>query len=158
MLKTPATGLAIACVVLFPAAAFADDAKLPVFAAMAKIEANVFEVAKAVYAAAIPGISEEVRTAAAAELTEDKGQIDFYVAQLQGMTLTDDQKAAVTTFGEQWPAIMAEAESLVATPEDSDAYRARLATLWGQVDALDEVVDGQLEAIMTEAKLPLPPG
>jgi hypothetical protein len=156
MLKTSTTCIALACLAVFPATAFADDAKLPVFAAMAKIEANVFEVAKAVFAAAVPGIAEDVRTSATSEIAEDKGQIEFYIGQLQGMELTDDQKAAVAAFGEQWPAIMAEAESLVATPEDSDAYRGRLATIWGQFDAMDEVIDSQLEAIMTEAGLPLP--
>jgi hypothetical protein len=154
ILSITATAAAIA---LSPLAASAEDNALALVAALTKIEANVAEGAAALYLAATPGLPEAARADAVEEYAEDAEQIAAYVAQLQGMALGEAEAKVVADVAAAWEPMRTEGESLLATPEDSDAYRERLVAYWGSKEALDDVIDAQLTTTLTAAGVTVAP-
>ncbi len=146
---------AAALALLLPNVAAAQADTLSAVAAMSKLEANVAEAAAALFLATTPGLPEEARGDAIEEFAEDSEQITFYVAQLQAMELTEPQAQAVAAFAEGWTSAEAQGQELLAAPVGNEGYQEQLVAWWSNVEELDEAVDAQLEAILSDAGVPL---
>jgi hypothetical protein len=156
-MRTLSFAAAAAAITILPVAASAEANPLAMVAAISKIEANLSEGAAALYLAVTPGIPEAARAEAVAEYAEDSEQIAFYVAQLQGMSLGEAEAKVVADFVAAWEPVRIEGESLLATPEDSDAYRERLVAYWASKESLDEALDAQLATTLGAAGVEMAP-
>jgi hypothetical protein len=140
--------LAVALGLLAGTAQAATVETLKTYAAFAKIEANVVEAAKNVaVAAAMPGdnpVSEE----AAEEYAEDVEAIAFYVAELRKLPLSADDAAALDFFEADWAAFEAEGRAIIEDATDGAILGSRLTAWWEKVEALDELTDARLSAIL----------
>jgi membrane protein YqaA with SNARE-associated domain len=123
---------------------------MKVYAAMAKLEANMAEAAGAVMMAAAGAGDERMQGEAAADFQSDLGQIDAYVIALEGMELTDSQQKALDTFKSEWGDLVNVGRALIENADDSSAYRERVAEWWQSLDSVDDAIDAELEAILEE--------
>lgn len=132
-----------------PAFAEVSTDTLKIYAAMAKLEANMAEAAGAVMLAAAARGDAEIIEEAREDYASDLAQIDAYIALLQSTDLNKAQSAAVTALVEQWGPIAAEGTTIL---EHDDGVITEAAFAWWQsLDGLDDVVDDQLEAILEAA-------
>lgn len=123
---------------------------LKTYAAMAKLEANVAEASGAVMLAAASAGNETVRAEAMKDFQSDAGQIDKYVTALEDMDLSGDRKEALDTFKSEWRGLSNTGRALIENADDSSIYREKAFEWWQNLDAVDDTLDEQLEAILDE--------
>lgn len=121
---------------------------LQIYAAMAKLEANMAEAAGAVMAGAMAGTDGDIRTEALEDFNSDVSQIESYVTSLRAASLNDAQTQALDMFESEWTPIAKAGEELLKSDE-ADIQQAAFAW-WESLDGLDDLIDDQLEAILKD--------
>jgi len=121
---------------------------MAVYAAMAKLEANVAEAGGAVMLAAASGGADAVRGEAMADFQSDAGQIDHYVTALEGMDLSRGERETLDTFKAQWRESAPLGRALIENADGSDMVREQALEWWQSLDTLDATLDAQLKATL----------
>ena len=80
----------------------------------------------------------------------DMAAADAYVNALEAMDLTDAERAALMTFKAGWRELVQMHEELTGSKEVS---REQLLVYWKKANALDNVTNGVLEAILADQDL-----
>lgn len=119
---------------------------LMIYAAFAKLEANIQESALVIELSAV--LSDDMtaeREQMVNEYERDLAQIDRYLDILKNANISDDQRAVIARFEEKWAPISTEGRELLQVQADTPEYRRRAFEYWQKIDAVDDLIDDKLE-------------
>lgn len=120
---------------------------LQVYAAFAKLEANVVESASALAMLAL-GSDLENREEFVEEFEEDAEAIASYVSFLEGEELGERGTEILGEFSNLW-AQMEEAGNAIVAAEGG-TMQAEMLEWWENAEAVDELVDEELEMLLSD--------
>lgn len=124
----------------------ADDT-LAIYAGLAKLEANVDELAASLAMFAL----NEGEGEFAENYDEDEGAVYGYLRALERLNITDEMRTELEDFRAAFKAVEdAGEEILEASDVTPEALREDVNALYTQFEDLDDKVDGMLEALLTE--------
>jgi len=121
------------------------DTALGKYAAFSKLEANLAEMTAGTFL----GFVMEDGVESAFEVddpAEDIAAAEAYVARLEGMNLSDDERAALDAFKERWSGLMTARDTLM----DEGPNAETLSAYWEEVNAIDEIMDDALEGMLVQ--------
>jgi hypothetical protein len=119
---------------------------LMIYAAFAKLEANIQESALVIELSAV--LSDDMtdeRAQMVEEYENDLAQIDRYLDILKNADITDSQRDVIARFEEKWAPIAAKGRELLQVQADTPEYRQRAFNYWQMIDAVDDLIDDKLE-------------
>jgi hypothetical protein len=120
---------------------------LQIYAAFAKLEANIAEASAAAILSVLRSDSE-ARALLAREYYDDVLSIEQYVRLIESYELTGEQQEAIEAFKEVWTPLAEEGNALVASSEDADALVSDTFDWWNRVQDVDDTVDIALDALL----------
>jgi len=148
-LRAAAAACALALAVQ-PAAPRAAEPVTPetlmIYAAFAKLEANIQETSLLVALSAVLSDDQaEERARLAREYESDVEKVARYVAVLRGAGITEAQRAVLDEFEAKWEPITVKGRSLLVEQANTDEYRRKTYNYWLMIDAVDDLIDDKLE-------------
>ncbi|TVQ58133.1 MAG: hypothetical protein EA355_02670 [Rhodobacteraceae bacterium] len=117
---------------------------LKVYAAFAKFESNISEVA-ALAKLRLAVESDEEQAELIEEFENDLRQVARYIGILRGMELLPTQTAVLDEFEVKWDALVADGRAIVTAETVDDDLRARVRQFWEDLDEIDDLIDDKLE-------------
>ncbi|QBF30980.1 hypothetical protein [Thalassococcus sp. S3] len=157
MIRTPVVALALLLAITAPVLAQSSSEAeeteptlspaetLNVYAGFGKLEAHMAKAAGALMVAATPDLPELIASDAREEFSSEAAQVERHVLELNEMTLTKSQDMALVAFSEAWALALTEADTILT---EGDASVERIWAWWESLNALDELIDGQLSAML----------
>lgn len=117
---------------------------LKVYAAFAKFESNISEVA-ALAKLRLAVESDEEQAELIEEFENDLRQVARYIGILRGMELLPTQTAVLDEFEVKWDALVADGRAIVTAETVDDDLRAKVRQFWEDLDEIDDLIDDKLE-------------
>jgi hypothetical protein len=122
------------------------QAELDKYAAFAKIEANIAEASAGLFLQQLLSGEDAERALEIDDYRQDFDAVEEYVAQLEGMDLTEEERQALDRFQDGWSDLQEMRQAIEGAEE---AEPDQIIAYWEQVTRLDDVVDNVLDSIAT---------
>ncbi len=125
-----------------------DAAALQVYAAFAKLEANVVEAGGALAIVALYGDDLPGREEFVDEYTTDVETVNRYVGFLEGQELGERGTQILQAFTEQWATMSETGDAIVAA--EAGTGQEQILEWWEGSEAIDDLVDEEMEALLAD--------
>lgn len=121
---------------------------LQIYAAFAKLEANIAEAGGALALRALR-TDEASRAELAEDYQDDIETIEDYVELLESFELTDEQRSALEAFRAAWEPVAAEGARLIAEEgDDLEVSRQEVSAWWDTTRDIDDTIDDALDGLL----------
>jgi hypothetical protein len=153
MTSRPFALAAILCVLAVGARADSHTVmtdRMEVYAAFAGLDSTLSDAARAGLVGVFPGLSPDVRTAAAMRYAEAAAEMEARLAAMETMGLTGAAAEAAASIGTSWEVIGREGATLISQADAQGDTMLGAVARWAEgLDNLDDKIDLILEDIRT---------